>query len=202
MILLCSDGLTGEALVTELQKRVTGPGKAALVVTADGKYKEKNYHVPRCRAELEKLGFTVDLFDIDTEDAGRLSGYDLVEFIGGNPFYLLHAVRRAGARPVLEKLASERVLIGWSAAAIVFGPSLELVNGYTPEMNTVGLTDLNGLGLTETEVLPHYGRFLLRFDRFEEKCTLYEQRKGKTVIRLNDGDGVFVDADRTLTVRA
>ncbi len=202
MILLCSDGLTGDALLTGLRERITKEGKAALVVTADEKHKEKNYHVPRCREDLEKLGFSVDLFDIDTEDAGRLLGYGLVEFIGGNPFYLLRSVRRAGAGPVLEKLAAERMLIGWSAAAIVFGPSLELVNGYTPEMNTVGLTDLNGLCLTETEVLPHYGRYLRRFDRFEEKCALYEQRKGKTVIRLNDGDGVFIDGSRTVIVRA
>ena len=40
------------------------------------------------------------------------------------------------------------------AAAFALGPTLELVNRYSPEMNFLGLTDLHGLSLTEVQVLP------------------------------------------------
>ena len=37
--------------------------------------------------------------------------------------------------------------------------------------------------------------YLPRFEGFEEKCRLYEQEKQVRVLRLNDGDGVFLDRD-------
>lgn len=201
MLVLCSDGLSGRTLCEALRLRLDGCRSAALVVTADSVYKERNYHVPRCVAELESLGLTVTLFDIDAQTPEGLLAFDVVEFIGGNPFYLLDVIRRTNAAPVLWQLAEKKVLIGWSAAAFVFGPTLALVNRYSPEMNTIGLADLTGLALTQTEVLPHYSRFLQRFDRFEETCCAYEREHGVQVIRLNDGDGVLLDGGRVILCR-
>ena len=135
----------------------------------------------------------VEIFDLDNDAPESLLHYDVVEFIGGNPFYLLHSIRSCHAENILRILATEKVLIGWSAAAFVFGPSLELVNIYSPEMNFIGLSDLTALSLTDTEVLPHYNKFCSRFDRFEEQCQKYEQAHNLQVIRLNDGDGLCID---------
>lgn len=93
---------------------------------------------------------------------------------------------------MLHEIARNRVLIGWSAAAFVFGPTLELVNMYSPEMNLFGLKDFQALGLTDIEVLPHYKQFLTRFEQFEERCCEYEKRRRASVIRLNDGEGVLI----------
>lgn len=202
MLVLCSNGLSGEALMERVRSRTTGCQTAALVVTADNVYKDRNYHMPRCTAELAALGLSVDTFDLDRQPAEALRGYDVVEFIGGNPFYLMQAIRDSRAEGVLRDIANDRVLIGWSAAAFVFGPTLELVNRYSPEMNAPGLTDLRGLALTDAEVLPHYSRFLKRFDRFEETCRAYEQERGVQVIRLDDGDGVLIDGERIDICRA
>ena len=135
------------------------------------------------------------MFDLDKQPAELLLKYDVVEFIGGNPYYLLNSIRENNAAEILWELAAKKILIGWSAAAFVFGPTLELVNCYSPEMNFLGLTDLRGLSLTEVQVLPHYSKFLSRFDKFEETCCAYEKEKKDQVIRLNDGEGVFIDSD-------
>lgn len=195
MLVLCSNGLSSENLLAHLREKTVGCKTAALVVTADNAYKERNYHVPRCISELQALNLQVSVFDLDQQPAALLLNYDVVEFIGGNPFYLLHAIREHNAADVLKTLATERILIGWSAAAFVFGPTLALVNGYSPEMNFLGLTDLRGLSLTEVQVLPHYSKFLTRFDRFEERCSAYEAEHQVRVIRLNDGDGVLLDPE-------
>ena len=197
MIVLCSDGLSSEKLSSYVGKRIQGYETAALVVTADPVYKEKNYHVVRCVKELERLGLTVSLFDLDAQPAQELLEYDVVEFIGGNPFYLLHAIRKHEATELLKQIAQDKVLIGWSAAAFVFGPTLELVNRYSPEMNQMGLSDFRALGLTGIEVLPHYRKFLSRFERFEERCREYENEQGISVVRLNDGEGILIDGDQT-----
>lgn len=193
MLLLCSNGLSSPELIVQISPAAMGCIRAALVVTADPVYKERNYHVPRCCQALESLGLDVTIFDLDKQPASDLLHFDVVEFIGGNPFYLLDSIRRQNAAAVLKELASHKILIGWSAAAFVFGPSLELVNLYSPEMNYMNLTDLTGLSLSSTEVLPHYSRFLSKFQHFEETCAAYEREHAVTVVRLNDGDGLFVD---------
>lgn len=187
MLILSSNGLS-----PCLREKLPPVDRAALVVTADPEYREKNYHVPRCQEELQALGASVDLFDLDTQPPELLLDYDIVEFIGGNPFYLLHSIRQHQAAPVLRRLAEEKVLVGWSAAAFVFGPTLELVNRYSPELNSPGLTDLTALTLTQTQVLPHYSGFLTKFEHFEETCRAYETEYHVSVIRLNDGDGVIL----------
>ena len=193
MLVLCSNGLSSENLLKAMSKRIKECSTAAVVVTADNEYKEKNYHVSRIVAELESLNLDVDILDLDKIPAENLLNYDVVEFIGGNPFYLLNSIRKHNAVDVLKVIADTKVLIGWSAAAFVFGPTLELVNTYSADMNFLGLKDLNGIKLTDVEVLPHYEKFINRFDRFEEKCRIYEKEHSVEVIRLNDGEGVFIE---------
>ena len=201
MIVLCSDGLSSQRLVAELQKFMQNKQTAALVVTADPVYKDHNYHVPRCLEELQSLGLATTLFDLDVQPAELLRNYDVVEFIGGNPFYLLDSIRQHNACKILKEIADQQILIGWSAAAFVFGPTLHLVNKYSPEMNFLGLTDLTGLSLTSVEVLPHYSRFLKKFTHFEEICQTYEVQNNTQVVRLNDGDGVIIQGNQTSILR-
>ena len=195
MLVLCSNSLSSKEILAYTREKVSYCKTAVLVVTADNEYKEKNYHVARCISELESLNLKVDIFDLDKKPAELLLDYDVVEFIGGNPYYLLHSIRENNATEVLKDIAMNKVLIGWSAAAFVFGPTLKLVNSYSPEMNFLRLTDLRGLSLTQVQVLPHYSKFLSKFDKFEEKCCAYEKEHNVNVIRINDGDGIFIDVE-------
>lgn len=196
MLVLCSNGLSSPNLIAHMKAYTCGCSSAALVVTADPVYKEKNYHVDRCVKELESLSLSVSLFDLDHQSPELLLNYDIVEFIGGNPYYLLHSIHQNNAAGTLRTIAEKKILIGWSAAAFVFGPTLELVNEYSSEMNVLGLSDLTGLCLTNTQVLPHYSKFLKRFEHFEDTCLNYEKQHLIKVIRLNDGDGVFISNER------
>lgn len=193
MIALLSNGITSEALRNALSKYIAPLSNAAIVVTADNEYKEHNYHVPRVIDELKAYGLSVDTFDLDTQDASELLKYDVVEFIGGNPYYLLNSIRVHNVSAVIKQLAEEKVLLGWSAGAMVFTPSIEIVDKLTPETNIVNLDNLKGLSLTNTHILPHYNKFLKRFDKLEDVCKAYEQEHNCTVVRLNDGDGIIIE---------
>lgn len=61
MLILCSNGLSSDMLLSQLSSKVVDCKTAALVVTADNEYKENNYHVPRCVAELQSLNLNVDI---------------------------------------------------------------------------------------------------------------------------------------------
>ena len=195
MLLLCSNGLSSEKILADTRSKITDCKTAALVVTADNEYKDKNYHVSRCVTELQSLNLKVDIFDLDKQSAQLLLNYDVVEFIGGNPYYLLHSIRENNAIEILRDIATNKTLIGWSAAAFVFGPTLELINRYSPEMNFLEIKNLNGLALTNVQVLPHYSKYLTKFEGFEETCYVYENEHNVNVIRINDGEGVFIDEE-------
>ena len=195
MLVLCSNGLSSKEILSLIKDKVSHCKTAALVVTADNENKESNYHVSRCISELESLNLKVDIFDLDKQPADLLLYYDVVEFIGGNPYYLLHSIRENNATDILKDIAINGILIGWSAAVFVFSPTLELVNCYSPKMNFFGLTDLRGVALTQVQVLPHYSKFLSKFEKFEEKCCIYEKEHNVNVIRINDGEGVFIDEE-------
>jgi len=202
VILLCSNGLSSQNLINQVSKHMDECKTAALVVTADNMYKERNYHVSRCIQELRQLGLLTTIFDIDTNDPQQLLHYDVVEFIGGNPFYLLQSIRRNHAERIIQQIANERILIGWSAAAFTFSPSLELANAYTPELNAGYIQEMHGLNLVPVHILPHYSKYLTKFDQFEERCRAYEIKNNTTVVRLNDGDGIIFHNSNQTLIRA
>lgn len=193
MIALLSNGITSEALRKVLSKYISPLSSATVVVTADNEYKERNYHVPRVIDELKTYGLSVDTFDLDTQDATELLKYDVVEFIGCNPYYLLNSIRVHNASGVIKQLAEKKVLLGWSAGAMVFTPSIKIVDKLTPEMNIINLDNLDGLSLTNTHIIPHYNKFSKRFNNLENICKAYEQEHNCPVVRLNDGDGIIIE---------
>jgi len=194
MIVLTSNGLSREKLLDEM-KNVSLSGKAALVVTADNEYKEKNYHVERLTSELQSLGFEVECFDFDTQSPKELASFDVVELIGGNPYYLLNSILINGFIDILRDFADNKCIIGCSAGAVVLTPSIKLIDLFTPEMNIVNLNDLSACNFTDIQIFPHYSKFVKRFEGLEERISNYENVNQCKVIRLNDGEAIIVNND-------
>ncbi|WP_338000967.1 Type 1 glutamine amidotransferase-like domain-containing protein [Neobacillus terrae] len=60
---------------------------------------------------------------------------------------------------MLKKLTIQNVVIvGVSAGAIILGPNIEVVDFFTPEMNTVEIHNLTSIGITNNPLFPYYGR--------------------------------------------
>ncbi len=192
MIILTSNGLSSNKLIDAVKTHVK-VGKAALVVTADNEYKEKNYHVERLTKELKMLGLSVECFDFDKQKTTELMKFEVVELIGGNPYYLLDSIRKNDFQIALKYFAQNKCLIGCSAGALVLTPSLDLIDIYSPEMNIVNLCDLSACNFTNIRILPHYSKFIKKYNAFEKKCSEYERNFNCVVIRLNDGEGVIVN---------
>ncbi len=190
MIVLTSNGLSSQQLINAMKTRINA-GKAALVVTADNKFKEKNHHVERLTKELTMLGLQVECFDLDCQSPTELMPYDVMELIGGNPYYLLHSIRKNGFRDILVHFAKNKCVIGCSAGTLVLTPTLNLIDQYSPEMNIVDLQDLSACHITDVQILPHYSKFEKRYTGFEETCLQYEADHDCQVIRLNDGEGLI-----------
>lgn len=200
MIVLTSNGLSSDKLLNALRTHIK-TGKAALVVTADNEYKEKNYHVERLTKELETLGLSVECFDYDNQSPSELISYDVVEMIGGNPYYLLNSIKKNNFTDALDYFAKNKCIIGCSAGALVLTPTLNLIDIYSPEMNIVDLKDLSACNLTDVQILPHYSKFIKRYVNFEERCLEYERANNCRVVRLNDGEGIIIEKEHANIIK-
>ena len=177
-ILLTSNGLQAEnvqdAFVRALPQQPAAL-RAAIVTTASIQWKERNKYAVCTHDYLSALGFACcDFLDLETEPAERLRGYDVIYLNGGNPFYLLHHLRRSGAERILrEMLGRCLLLVGASAGAVVLGPSLSIVRWFDSNIDTHGITDDRGLELVDFVVMPHLNRwneeptFAADFQRFQ-----------------------------------
>jgi dipeptidase E len=201
VLILTSNGISSESMMKSIEPHFTGLSKAIIVTTASVEYKDNDWHIPRLKDELYALGLSVDYFDFDFDAPRKLLQYDVIEIIGGNPFYLLKSMKKSNCERVLEELSKFKILIGISAGSLVLQNNIELIAQYSPEMNQeVNITDFTGFHLTDIEILPHYSKFLSRFERFEERAREYEEKGQHKIIRLNDGQGILIDEDRYILI--
>lgn len=161
----------------------------AIVTTASVEWKERNKHAVATKELLEADGFArIEYVDVEHDEPRRLRDFDAVFINGGNPFYLLHHLTRSGADRVLSDLVKQGApMVGSSAGAMVLGPDLSLVAWFTPQMNTMGMTDLRALSLVPLTVYPHYGRR----EEDEAEIRAYETSSGRRVTRLRDTEAIL-----------
>lgn len=123
----------------------------------------------------------------------------IVYLAGGNTFYFLKALRKAGLLPRLREFAERGgILAGLSAGAHILTPHIGLAGapGLTPDKNEVGLKDLKSLGLAPFEILPHYEA---KPHRIKALCK-YTTGTRYPVFACPDGTGVVVEDGRTRVI--
>jgi dipeptidase E len=172
-LLLASRGIPGLAALLEAR----GP-RTLLIPTASPD--------PRIADEVERelAGAGLEVVRREAEQAGRLDAFDVIAVSGGNPYTLLAAMGGF-------ELPGGVVYVGYSAGAIVAGPTLEPITLTSPFEPPDGL-DLTGLGLTDVLVLPHDNRP----GRAERNAAAVAAYPDLRVQPLRDGELVIVDGGR------
>jgi dipeptidase E len=202
-IALTSNGLSSRSIIekyTEIFNK--GFKRVAVIVTADPEYRENDLNAISTKDIFEDIGFSADFFDIEFSSPKLLREYDVIYFIGGNPFYLLDQIRKTHTDVVLkEMISSGKVISGSSAGSIVLGTTIQLIHEFDPQMNgDVGLTDFTGVKLTEINLCPHYSRFINRYDNFEERICNVEHTFNIIVTRINDGEAILINNEKTTKI--
>lgn len=160
----------------------------AIITTASAEWKEKNKHAILTKQVLEDMGFKqVKFVDIEFENPNKLKKFDVIYINGGNPFYLLHHLKKSGTDKVIARLANQGVIIiGISGGGVVLGPNINIVDYFDRKINAVKLKDLTGLNLTSTIVYPHYTK------EVEEKIKKFESKYRCKVQRLSDSQEITI----------
>lgn len=170
----------------------------ASVITTASLQKQNNKYAIKAREDMKGMGFKqVDFTDIEFDQSDTLQNYDVIYINGGNPFYLLYHLKRSGADLIIKRLAKQGVIfVGVSAGAMIFGPNIEVVSLFTPQINDVKINDLSAIGLTNSIIFPHYNREDLFPDplgrSIEDRLKAFESLSYYSVTRLKDDDYLLV----------
>lgn len=144
---------------------------------------------------LEKLGYTLNIFDISNESQQKcyqeIANAKIICISGGNTFYLLQEIKKKNLVPLLkEKLNNDCLYIGESAGGIILAEDIE----YNKIMDSTSLApelkDYSGLGIIDFYPLPHYIE-----EPFTETVqqTFRKYHKKIKLIPINNKQTIFVD---------
>lgn len=120
---------------------------------------------------------------------------DMIYLSGGNTFYFLKSIRRNHFDRLLKQFVKRGgVLAGLSAGSIIMTPTIMTASypKFDRDENTVGLRNLEALGLVRFEFFPHYT---------PEPEYARELKKQSLLLKyplygVADGAGITVDGDR------
>lgn len=121
----------------------------------------------------------------------KLKSKDVIWLGGGNTFYLRWILQATGADSMISELVNGgKVYAGWSAGAIVAGPTLQHFDNMD-DPQAAGEILLKGLELTDVVVVPHRDN-----EHFREGANkTYQQLKeaGYNVWLLTDNEAVVIN---------
>ncbi|MGE6376839.1 Type 1 glutamine amidotransferase-like domain-containing protein [Peribacillus muralis] len=152
----------------------------------------------KAKEDLVKVGINqVDFMDVEFAFPERLKQYNVIYMNGGNPFHLLYHMKKSGADFIVKDLAEQNtVFVGGSAGAIILAPNIDVVNHFTPQLNSVDMQNLAGLGLTDIAVFPHYDRDDLfpntAGKSIEVRLKEFEHINECSVVRMKDDESILI----------
>lgn len=190
-LLLTSTGFFHQKVRDQFSKLVSKRNLAIIFTTASPK-KESNQFAIQAKIDLQEMGFEqVTFLDVEKESIDCLQDADVIYLNGGNPFTLLNFLRKSGADRLIRMKAEEDcVIVGVSAGAVVLGTSIDIVDWFSPSLNTERLESFTGCQLFGFSLFPHADREDLfpASISIEERIQAFEKSSGEQVLRLADDE--------------
>lgn len=149
------------------------------------------------RQSFKRRGYQVDPIDLriwqrrPQQLMQRLTGKDVIWIGGGNTFYLRWILKNSGADEMIRRLVrSGIVFCGWSAGAIVAGPTIEYFEAMDNVEDAPELV-LDGLNLTQIIIIPHIDN--ADFIQGAHLANMQLQAAGYSTLPLGDTEALVID---------
>lgn len=176
----------------------------ALIENAADVEHEKDWLYDNRRA-FAAQGFQIDLVDLNEyrqkrkELQARLARADVIWLGGGNTYYLRWILRHTGADTVITDLVHRgKIYGGASAGAIVAGPTLRSFEAADDPADAPEVI-MEGLNLTETVTLPHWGN--AKYGSVMQTAEKNLHDAGYKTVRITDDEALVIDGDRLQLIR-
>jgi dipeptidase E len=134
--------------------------KVLAYMPSDGVANSETY-IDEWRSYAQRFGAdfsVVNNHSSDEAERAKILDSNILLISGGNTFALLNNLRKSGLDQAIIEFTQKPnfILSGFSAGALVLTPTIAICNLPGCDENLVGITDLNGLGVFDFEVFPHY----------------------------------------------
>lgn len=125
----------------------------------------------------------------------KLRSKDVIWVGGGNSYYLRWILKTSGADTMIQELVKQgKVYAGWSAGAVVAGPTLQYFDAMGDDPKDAAELILEGLQMTELVVVPHMDH--PDFMEGTEFAHQQLQKDGFLTVPLNDSQVLIVDGEK------
>ena len=127
----------------------------------------------------------------------KLNRSNILIISGGNPFTLLNNLRKSGLDKAIVKFTRKKefILVGYSAGALILTPSLiiaKIISENDPDkmkyLSQIDLHNLNGLGIVEFEIIPHYSKV-----KHEKIIRQYVEQNNRVVKTIADDEYIVIN---------
>ncbi len=149
------------------------------------------------RQSISDQGFSLAVVDLrlwtDGQDGlyDTLNDKDVIWVGGGHTYYLRWILRESGADKIIKDLVDQgKVYAGWSAGAVVAGPSIRFFEAMGDDPNDAPALIEEGLGLCPFTVVPH-----INHPDFKEGAKNTSQKiqgEGYVVYELKDDQAIIL----------
>ncbi|GAA0437975.1 hypothetical protein GCM10008983_13620 [Lentibacillus halophilus] len=166
---------------------------------------QKNQSDARNAADLERLGFTVDIIDLKQyfhntgalED--KLDQYDVLWVRGGNTFVLAQATRLSGFDSIVKTYYRDNKNVlygGYSAGICMLGPTLKGLHlTDDPDEKPYGEdypTVWDGLNILDYTIVPHYQSGIPESEDID-RTIAYIKNHNTPFKTLKDGEVIIIE---------
>jgi dipeptidase E len=155
--------------------------------------------VGEIRESLRHEGYQIEQIDLrnwmNNREAltEKLKHKDVIWLGGGNTFYLRWILKETGADDIITDLVRQgKVYAGWSAGAVVAGPTLKFFDGMD-DVKDAPEVIWDGLHLTDIVFVPHADNEL--FATEAKKANEQLKRAGFNALILADNQAIVIDGE-------
>ncbi|MBU9936621.1 MAG: Type 1 glutamine amidotransferase-like domain-containing protein [Ferruginibacter sp.] len=187
-------------LLDELVGKRPGDTRFACIENAADIIEGSENWLPGIRQSLAEKGYKVEAVDLrkfmDDKKAlaEKLENKDVIWVCGGHTYYLRWILKASGADALIkDHVAAGKVYAGWSAGAIMAGPSTRYFDlmGDDPE-EAPGII-YEGLDLTGTVIVPHMDN--TDFAEGAKKANEALIKAGFNTVMLKDDQACIIDGN-------
>ncbi|WP_341839018.1 Type 1 glutamine amidotransferase-like domain-containing protein [Chitinophaga caseinilytica] len=183
--------------LNQLVGKETADIRIAFIENAADVIPDSEPWVRSIRNAFKRRGYQVEPIDLRVwqrrpdQLARRLASKDVIWMGGGNTYYLRWILKASGADHIIRRLVRDgKVFCGWSAGAIVAGPTIEHFELMDNAEDAPELV-LEGLNLTQIIIIPHIDN--ADFIEGAHMANMQLQAAGYSTLPLGDTEALVID---------
>lgn len=168
-LLLASQGFLTDEIANEVQRVVGKNLNEINIAIVNESYleldreKDERWVIKELACLERYIGGRIDFIDFKRlskeEISKRVEQADLIYFVGGRQNVLARIIREYNLRNIIDYILKNKVIMGTSAGAIIWGKQIES-EGYFKERYNKSIKDIidRDYGIVDFNIIPHYLR--------------------------------------------